>query len=253
MSFVETKEESSPPRELDEVDLNLIEKTTNLDRNIILDYYKKFTQRYASGYISRDQFNEILKKLIFVNEDVNNNNKSPENETEQANSKKEKEKSEICERLFNLCDRDYNGFIDFKEYLILFWFKLSFGSHEDKLSLLFDMLDMNNNGYIDFHELHSTVKTLFKLKYSDGDENDENKKTKEQEKPLTQPSVQYNKELNDFQIVIDSQLPDSYHIAMNIMRKFDINRNGKLTKKEFIDGCLQYDKIREFLSPLKVL
>jgi Ca2+-binding EF-hand superfamily protein len=252
MSFDEKKEDNSPLKELDEVDLNLIEKTTNLDRQIILDYYKKFTQRYASGYISREQFNEILKKLIFVNEDVNNNNKSVPNETEQTESKREREKSEICERLFNLCDRDYNGFIDFKEYLILFWFKLSFGSHEDKLSLLFDMLDMNNNGYIDFHELHSTVKTLFKLKYSDGDETEEKTKPKEREETLA-PRVQYNKELNDFQIVIDSQLPDSYHIAMSIMRKFDVNHNGKLTKKEFIDGCLQYDKIREFLSPLKVL
>ena len=37
------------------------------------------------------------------------------------------------------------------------------------------------------------------------------------------------------------------------MQKLDANKNAKLTKEEFVDGCLSNENIRKFLTPLKIL
>lgn len=202
---------------LDQTDLNYIKENTNLSLKSILDYYKTFLSKYNNGCVNREQFTEIIKKLFI---ETNNGTDS--------NDGKLKEKLSMCERLFDICDQDDDGFIDFKEYLVLFWTKVN-GRLDEKLGLIFDMYDLNSSGYIDFHELHSIVKILFKLKYSDVDN-------------------------ENFQIngIINSNLPSTYHIAMNIMKKFDLNKNAKLTKEEFINGCLNHENIKVFLTPLKV-
>lgn len=92
------------------------------------------------------------------------------------------------------------------------------------------MYDLNSSGYIDFHELHSIVKVLFKLKYFSGE--------------INFPIVG---------IPVSSNIPSTYYIAMNIMQKFDCNQNAKLTKDEFVNGCLSHENIKIFLTPLKVL
>lgn len=104
------------------------------------------------------------------------------------------------------------------------------GSAEEKLSLIFDMYDLNSSGYIDFHELHSIVKVLFKLKYSS--------------------SLETNFPIAG--VPVNSNIPSTYYIAMAIMRKFDCNQNAKLSKDEFINGCLSHENIKVFLTPLKV-
>ena len=109
------------------------------------------------------------------------------------------------------------------------------------------MYDLNSSGYIDFHELHSIVKVLFKLKYSP------------QSLMSTSPSgaLDENSNINlTFPIIgipSNTNLPSTYHIAMNIMRMFDCNQNAKLSKEEFVNGCLSHENIKVFLTPLKVL
>ncbi len=50
----------------------------------------------------------------------------------------------------------------------------------------------------------------------------------------------------------NNNLTPSYYITYNIMKKFDINRDGLLTINEFIDGCLDNEEIRKFLTPLSI-
>lgn len=120
---------------------------------------------------------------------------------------------------------------------MLFWSRAK-GSSLDKLSIMFEMYDLNGSGEIDFNELHSIVKSLLKLKYSEDTVNKE-ADTKFQK-------VIFNDE------VMNSKLPLSYNIAMYIMRKLDLNKNAKLTKSEFVKGCLSNDGIRSFLTPLYI-
>ncbi len=152
------------------------------------------------------------------------------------------------------------GFKIFKEYLVLFWSRAN-GSSHDKLSLFFDMFDLNGNHYIDFHELHSIVKILLKLKYSDkninkknNEDDDDNNKNANFDYTSQQKYDNHNSidsELKNYgRITYTSSLPPSYHIAMSIMKKFDLDRNAKLTKDEFIKGCDSNEDIKKFLTPL---
>jgi Ca2+-binding EF-hand superfamily protein len=207
---------------LDETDLNYIKENTNLSLKAILDYYKRFVSKYNNGCVNREQFIDIIKRLFIENSAARDQNANNDDHLL-------KEKLSMSERVFDICDQDDDGFIDFKEYLVLFWTRVN-GSLAEKLSLIFDMYDLNSSGYIDFHELHSIVKVLFKLKYSSVEEEE------------------------NFAVsgVLNSSLPSTYHIAMAIMKKFDLNKNAKLSKEEFINGCLTHQNIKSFLTPLKV-
>jgi hypothetical protein len=144
----------------------------------------------------------------------------------------------------------------------LFWSRAN-GSSKEKLGLFFDMYDLNQSQYIDFHELHSIVKVLLKLKYS-VEESPDSKREKGQTLKESYVTTDASKS-NDIQllknyghITYNSSLPPSYHIglyffglksysysqsrfkikfslltiniAMSIMKKFDLDRNAKLSK-----------------------
>lgn len=47
--------------------------------------------------------------------------------------------------MFNLVDKDKNGFISFREFVDILVIFLK-GSAEDKIKLMFDMYDINNTG-----------------------------------------------------------------------------------------------------------
>ncbi len=210
---------SAAESNLDQSELNYLKEKTNLSLQKILDYYRQFLSKYNNGCVNRQQFVEIIKKLFI---DKNNDDKNTN------------EKLAMCERLFDICDQDDDGTIDFKEYLVLFWSKVN-GSPREKLSLIFDMYDLNSSGYIDFHELHSIVRVLVKLKFSSSGLVDD---------ALHFPIIG---------VPANSTLPSTYHVAMEIMRRFDCNRNAKLSKDEFVNGCLSHENIKTFLTPLKVL
>lgn len=99
--------------DLDNDDLRYIKERTNLSFQRILDFYRTFLSKYNSGYVNRQQFIDIINKLFI---DKNDKNERVQNSNE---------KLAICERLFDICDHDDDGSIDFKEYLILFWSKVN--------------------------------------------------------------------------------------------------------------------------------
>ena len=111
------------------------------------------------------------------------------------------------------------------------------------------MYDLNNSGLIDFNELHTIVKTLLKLKYSLSSEliSDDNKEKNEL------IFLQFQNLIFKENQITNLKLPLSYNIAMYIMQKLDVSRKAKLTKQEFVNGCLDCENIRIFLSPLKFI
>ena len=172
---------------LHQSDLNKIESITKFKTNSIIQYYKQFLTIFPNGRISKQKFiDEILFKLIVEEK----NKDSIQNEDEIRN-----EKIKICTRLFDICDQDESGEVDFIEYFTLFWSRAK-GNPSEKLSLIFEMYDLNDSKYIDFNELHSIVKTLLKLK-----------KTEESE---------YSRSGLIFQedIISNHKLPLSYNISM---------------------------------------
>lgn len=106
---------------LNPLDLDYIQENTNLSLQRILDFYRTFLSKYNNGYVNRQQFIDIIKKLFIDN---NNNTNTPDVSKPQDDPNGD-EKIAMCERLFDVCDHDDDGNIDFKEYLVLFWSKVN--------------------------------------------------------------------------------------------------------------------------------
>ena len=202
-------------------DLDYVEKYTRYNCDKIKKIYKKFIQKYPYGMVSREEFKDIFKNLNETdNQDTANKNDSNEDL--------------MTDRLFQMCDIDSNGFIDFKEYIILFWSRAN-GNLEEKLKFIFDIFDSDKSGYIDFYELHKIVKILYKLKNSDSKEEFEN----------CMKNGFYKAYINNN----NNLLSPSYYISFDIMKKFDTSRNAKLSRDEFINGCRTHEQIANFLTP----
>lgn len=108
------------------------------------------------------------------------------------------------------------------------------------------MFDLNNNGWIDFNELHTIVKTLLKLKYAIVDDEVNKKEIDDQ-------FLEFQQHIFEDSVITSVKLPLSYNIAMYIMRKLDLSHNARLAKSEFVEGCLESENIRKFLSPLNTV
>ena len=73
-----------------------------------------------------------------------------------------KEDSIFVEQMFQLIDKDGNGFISFREFLdmsIIF----SKGSPEDKLKLMFDMYDAHKSGHLHRDQFKKMLKSMMEL------------------------------------------------------------------------------------------
>lgn len=214
---------------LSEDDINQIASKTKLNSSLIMDYFQRFNKRFPNGYLNKQEFNEIALKLMIKNEITVESD-------EEKNSK-----LDLCKRIFDLCDCDYNGKIDFKEYFLHFFTRTK-GDSQQKLELIFDIFDSDHNNQLDFNEIHTIVKLLLKLKHIDSDnENDMN------------DFNNFKAEIFKNQVCINLNLPISYHTSLYIMKKFDSNKNGKISKSEFIKGCVTEPKIRNFLTPIKFI
>jgi hypothetical protein len=83
-------------------DLSFIQQNTNLKLDSIKDFYSKFIHKYTNGYVNREQFNVIIKRMIIDDQTASNHGQD------------ENEKLLMSNRLFDICDIDEDGCIDFK-------------------------------------------------------------------------------------------------------------------------------------------
>ncbi|CAG7834490.1 unnamed protein product [Allacma fusca] len=157
----------------------------------IQEWYKAFIKEVPDGQMNIDQFLNVWKDLFF-----NNKKKSSIDSVELQSYGKQ---------VFRLIDRNGDGFIDFREFLINVSIEQR-GTLEQKLEHVFGLYDLDQNGYVTKPEMLEFVKMV-------------------------------NRAM-DLAKQFPGKDPEDVaeQLANKIFWRLDRNKDGKLTMFEFISG-----------------
>ncbi|XP_023229135.1 neuronal calcium sensor 2-like isoform X1 [Centruroides sculpturatus] len=108
----------------------------------------------------------------------------------------------FCHHVFRTFDADGNGFVDFKEFLLAVAVT-SGGSAEERLRWAFRVYDVDGDGFVRAEEMKKVLRSVYEMAG---------------ETP-------------------DGQTPEERTAA--IFRKMDSDRDGKLSREEFVSACLR--------------
>ncbi|XP_067936593.1 neuronal calcium sensor 2-like [Watersipora subatra] len=120
---------------------------------------------------------------------------------------------EFCEHVFRTFDADNGGTIDFKEFLLAINITSS-GQITDKLNWAFSMYDIDGNGTIEKAEMVQIIAAIYRM-VSNGK---------------------------------DTPAETAEQRTERIFIQMDKNKDGVLTKQEFINGCLSDDVLCSMLT-----
>lgn len=120
----------------------------------------------------------------------------------------------FCEHIFRTFDIDGNGSVDFKEFLLAIGVT-SNGSVEDRLKWAFRMYDINGDGLIQIPEMKKIVQALY---------------------DMIGPSIE------------ELPIENAEVRTKAIFNKMDSNKDGKLTREEFISACMEDQHLMELLN-----
>ncbi|CAF1106268.1 unnamed protein product [Rotaria sp. Silwood1] len=123
------------------------------------------------------------------------------------------ESVDIAERVFAFCDRDHSGKIDFNEFLMTA-VVMTPGTPSQKLAMLFILCDFNHDGFLQRAE----IEKIFGL-------------SKAANKSIDQ------KEFEAFKKHLDL-----------VFAQFDVNKDGKISQKEFRHLCTDDEVFKKLLA-----
>ncbi|CAF0944702.1 unnamed protein product [Didymodactylos carnosus] len=124
-----------------------------------------------------------------------------------------KSKSDIQEWYNDFTKNCRNGYLEFDEFLTGYILTTD-GSALDKIGYAFDVYDVNDNEVIEKKEARKIIRLLFKIT---------------------------NMSENDVE-----------NYTETVMLSFDIDRDKAISRKEFIDGCLNDSTLGKMISPFHV-
>ncbi|CAH1784584.1 unnamed protein product [Owenia fusiformis] len=117
------------------------------------------------------------------------------------------------QHVFRTFDADDSGNIDFKEFLLAISITQS-GNPEQKLDLAFKLYDIDRNGMIEEDEMCEIIKAIYLMVEDDPKKADQG------------PTLR----------------------TQHIFHQMDLNRDGKLSKEEFVKGCLNDKDLFQLLT-----
>ncbi|CCF58531.1 hypothetical protein KAFR_0E03800 [Kazachstania africana CBS 2517] len=119
-------------------DLTSLKQSTYFDRREIQQWHKGFLRDCPNGFLKREDFVRIYKQFFPFG--------SPE---------------DFANHLFDVFDKDNNGYIDFEEFITVLSVT-SRGTLEEKLVWAFKLYDLNHDGFITFDEMLTIVNSVYK-------------------------------------------------------------------------------------------
>ena len=115
--------------------------------------------------------------------------------------------------VYRMYDKNKDGFVDFKEFTIVLYM-LSSGSPEDKLLQIFDIFDINRTGFISQLAMTKMVREMYNV-------------IDIRERPPGMNPISF---------------------ANFIFNDMDSNRDGQISKDEFIKACLDDESFSSILA-----
>ena len=127
-----------------------------------------------------------------------------------------KDATKMEKHVFRMYDSDKDGFIDFTEFMLVFHI-MSDGTVEEVLTKIFRVFDVNGDGVISTKEMNKLIKDMYGLLKTE-----------------------------------DPNIAAENMIAMTAFAEMDKNKDGKVTKEEFVGACLEQQEISKMLA-LKIV
>ena len=125
---------------LTDEDINWFSKNTMIGKQDIKTRYKEFVKSHPLGKIEKSEYINMIKECYGKNINYKG----------------------LEKYMFEVFDRNGDGWVDFKEFLKVIYI-LSNESPKEKLELLFRVFDTDQNGTISHYELKAIVKDFFHL------------------------------------------------------------------------------------------
>lgn len=179
-------------------DLEWLSTNTNFPQDHIVEWHKGFMSDCPDGKMDRAKMKEMFSSLA----PADSEGMSDFSEGDAADL--------FLDQMFRIFDKDGDGTIDFKEFMIATDMTSS-GDPEEKLRWAFRMYDKDSSGYIDLDEMIE----IFVLMYN----------------------------LQGF------TEEDAVQRAHSIFESLDCDGDGTLGEEEFIKGCMNDDELLNLLNP----
>ena len=183
---------SKSKQSLSAEDLAFLRTHTKFDEKTIKGWFKGFKQDCPDGKLTPTQFIDNYKKLF----------------------PKGTNADDFCSHIFRTFDKDKNGFVDFKEFLLTINVT-STGTADEKLKWAFKMYDIDDDGVIVEDEMVKIVRAIYDVIEAG------------KMKPIDSPEER----------------------ARTIFKRMDTNNDCHVTEEEFVTGCLQDEELKKMLAP----
>jgi len=179
---------------LSDEDLDFIANNTAASRDQVDEQYENFLGKHPAGKITKNDFRNMMQ-ACFPDRDL----------------------SKIESHIFRMYDKNGDGHIDFREFMIVLYI-MSNGTPEENLKQIFRIFDINNDGTLEPKELDKLVKDLFQM---------------------------FTKKDNP-------DMASHEDLANKAFQEMDANSDGRVTQEEFVKACLNQATISKMLA-LKVI
>ena len=167
-----------------------------------------------SSSLDADEVKETFES--FIAEHPNGKLKPKDFHEMMAKAVPKKDAAKMEKHVFRMYDSDKDGFIDFTEFMLVFHI-MSDGTVEEVLTKIFRVFDVNGDGVISTKEMNKLIKDMYGLLKTE-----------------------------------DPNVAAKDMIAKTAFAEMDKNKDGKVTKEEFVAACFGQQEISKMLA-LKIV